>query len=196
MENVKKMKRTTMKMAAVPLLVVLVTVVLQLGVLFVRRQGLLVGIFASETADFLISSFSQMAAYLFSVLFVKYVMGKDLMRIRFRPRKGVNPVPVALAAVAPLPLLRYFDESATATAMLWLSGFALVWTLLSPSVFSGERMNDARRRILRSMFSDPLVWVMLLLVLVSGVRALNGGIKMAYDAEAMIWSIAPATLKS
>lgn len=100
MENVKKMKRTTMKMAAVPLLVVLVTVVLQLGVLFVRRQGLLVGIFASETADFLISSFSQMAAYLFSVLFVKYVMGKDLMRIRFRPRKGVNPVPVALAAVA------------------------------------------------------------------------------------------------
>jgi uncharacterized membrane protein len=100
---------------------------------------------------------------------------------------------LALAAVAPLPLMRYFDGSLAATSMLWLSGFALVWTLLSPSVFSGERMNDARRRILRSMFSDPLVWVMLLLVLVSGVRALNGGIKMAYDAEAMIWSIAPAT---
>jgi nitrate reductase gamma subunit len=79
--------------------------------------------------------------------------------------------------------MRYFGGSLAATSMLWLSGFALVWTLLSPSVFSGERMNDARRRILRSMFSDPLVWVMMLLVLVSGVRALNGGIKMAYDAE-------------
>ncbi len=43
------------------------------------------------------------------------------------------------------------------------------------------------------MMSDPLVWVMALLVLVAGVRALNGGIKMTYDAEAMVWNIAPAT---
>ena len=100
---------------------------------------------------------------------------------------------LALAAVAPLPLMRYFDCSLAATSMLWLSGFAFVWTLLSPSVFPGERMNDARRRFLRSMFSDPLVWVIMLFVLIAGVRALNGGIKMAYDAEAMVWSIAPAS---
>ena len=100
---------------------------------------------------------------------------------------------LALAAVAPLPLMRFFDASVAATAMLWLSGFALIWILLSPSVFSGERINEARRRLLRSMFSDPLFWVMVLFVLIAGVRALNGGIKMAYDAEAMVWSIAPAT---
>lgn len=100
MENVKKMKRTTMKMAAVPLLIVLVTVVLQLAVLFLGRRGLVPSIAMGETAAFLIASFSQVAAYLFSVLFVKYVMGNDLVRIKFRPRKGVNPVSLALAAVA------------------------------------------------------------------------------------------------
>jgi hypothetical protein len=98
-----------------------------------------------------------------------------------------------LAAVAPLPLMRFFDDTLTATAMLWLSGFSLVWTLLSPSVFTGERMGEARRRLVRSMISDPLVWVMMLLVIVTAVRALNGGIKMAYDAESMVWSIASAT---
>jgi hypothetical protein len=98
---------------------------------------------------------------------------------------------LALAAVAPLPLMRFFEASA-ATAMLWITGFAFVWMLLSPSVFSGERINEARRRLVRSMFSDPLIWVMVLLVLTSGVRALNGGIKMAYDAETMVWSISPA----
>ncbi len=100
MENVKKMKRTTMKMAAVPLVVVLVTVVLQLAVVFLRERGLLPSFLMSETVALLISSFSQTAAYLFSVLFVRYLMGSDLMRIRFHPRKGVNPVPIALAAVA------------------------------------------------------------------------------------------------
>ena len=100
---------------------------------------------------------------------------------------------LALAAVAPLPLMRFFEVAEAATAMLWLTAFALVWMLLSPSVFSGERVSEARRRLLRSMFYDPLFWVMALVVLLAGVRALNGGVKMAYDAEAMVWSIASAT---
>ena len=96
----KKLKRTTMKMAAVPLLVVFVTVVLQLGLLFLRKFGFLPSFFLSETAVILVASFSQMAAYLFSVLFVRYVMRNDLMRIKFQPRKGINPIPIALASVA------------------------------------------------------------------------------------------------
>ncbi len=108
MENAKKLKRTTAKMAAVPLAVVLVTVVLQLGVRFLGRMGFFSRLLASETAVLLIKSFSQVAAYLFAVLFVRYVMGRDLMRIKFIPRKGINPAPVALAAVGIIIALSRF----------------------------------------------------------------------------------------
>lgn len=99
---------------------------------------------------------------------------------------------LALAAVAPLTLSRFFDDATVATAMLWIAASAFGWMLMAPSVFRGEHLNGARRRVLRSLVSDPLVWVMLLVVIVSGVRALNGGIRMAYDAEELVWNITSA----
>ena len=98
-EDSKKLKITTTKLAAVPLAVVAVTAVLQLGVMFLGEMGFFTRLLSSETAVLLTTSFCQVAAYLFAVLFVRYVMGQDLVRIKFAPREGVNPVPVALAAV-------------------------------------------------------------------------------------------------
>lgn len=99
---------------------------------------------------------------------------------------------LAFAAVAPLPLSGLVSEAAVATVLLWLSGAALIWMFLSPSVFAGESLRHARSRMTKALLRDPLMWVMLFLVVAAGVRALNGGIKMAYDAEEMQWSIADA----
>jgi hypothetical protein len=99
---------------------------------------------------------------------------------------------LALAAVAPLSLSRFLGDDCAATSILWLSGFAAVWMFLSPSIIGGERLRDARRRVFRNFVSDPLMWVMALMVAFAAVRAFNGGIKMAYDAENTLWSISPA----
>ena len=99
---------------------------------------------------------------------------------------------LAIAAVAPLSLSRFFDENAVATATLWLIGCAAVWMFLSPSVLGRERLRDARVRVFRAFISDPLMWVMAIVVLMAGIRAFNGGIKMVYDAETTVWSIASA----
>lgn len=100
---------------------------------------------------------------------------------------------LALAAVAPLTLSRFFGDASVATAMLWISASAFGWMLMAPSVLHGERLNGARYRVLRSLAVDPLVWVMVLVMIIAGVRALNGGIRMAYDAEALVWNISSAT---
>ena len=100
---------------------------------------------------------------------------------------------LALVAVAPLSLSGFFSGSVVATAMLWLSAFAAVWMFMSPSVIGQERLREARRRVAHSFLADPLTWIMLFAVAVAAIRALNGGIKMAYDAETTVWSIAPAT---
>ena len=100
---------------------------------------------------------------------------------------------LAIAAVAPLYLSRFVGDDCVATVILWLSGFAAIWMFLSPSVIGGERVRDSRRRVLRGFLSDPLMWVMALVVAFAAIRAFNGGIKMAYDAENTVWSIAPAT---
>ena len=99
MDNLKQTKITTAKMAAVPLAIELVAVVLQLGIKFLYRMGFFSRLLSSGTAVLLITNFCLVAAYLFAVLFTRYVMGQDLVRIRFSPRKSVNPVPIALAAV-------------------------------------------------------------------------------------------------
>jgi hypothetical protein len=100
---------------------------------------------------------------------------------------------LALAAMAPLCLSRFFGDETVAYTMLWISASALGWMFMAPSIFRNEHLKDARKRVLRSVFTDFLTWVMVLITVVAGVRALNGGIRMVYDAEEMVWSISSAT---
>ncbi len=96
---------------------------------------------------------------------------------------------LALLAVAPLFLFPFFAESEIATVMEWLSLFAVLWLFMSPSVRGGEMLHQARKRVVGAVGHDPLFWVLISLVLVTGVRALNGGIELGYDAETISWFV-------
>lgn len=97
-------------------------------------------------------------------------------------------------AVAPLFLFPFCASETVATVVLWLAFPAAVWLLQEPSLRDGEMLYDARRRVLREIVRDPLFWLMLVLVVLSGVRALNTGIAMAYDAENSKWFVSEAKL--
>ncbi len=99
MEDLRKMKSTTAKMAAVPLFVILVTVVIQLVLVFAIELELIPGIVLDPDSSVLLASFSQVVAYLLAVFFVKLLMKKDSVKIRFRPRSGMSIAPLILAAV-------------------------------------------------------------------------------------------------
>lgn len=99
---------------------------------------------------------------------------------------------LALLAVAPLFLFPFCAASSVAVELLWLTLFAAVWCALVPSVRHGERLHDARVRVVSESVRDPLFWVSLALAFAAGVRALNGGVRMAYDAEAASWQLMPA----
>ena len=102
---------------------------------------------------------------------------------------------LALLAVAPLVLFPFCTNATTAVVLLWLSLFGACWTLLGPSVHTGEMLHDARRRVIRSIARDPLFWAFAALVIVAGLRALNTGIDMQYDYEHREWIVAdPAFL--
>jgi len=94
---------------------------------------------------------------------------------------------LALLAVAPLFLSPLVGEGTVATVLLWLSPLAAVWVLLEPSRRADEMLHDARVRVASLIASDPLFWFLLLAVVLAGVRALNDGVKMAYDAETFKW---------
>ena len=53
-------------------------------------------------------------------------------------------------------------------------------------------LHDARRRVSRSIFRDPLFWVLLAVAVFAGLRALNTGIAMTYDFETRTWSVSPS----
>ena len=96
---------------------------------------------------------------------------------------------LALLAVAPLVLYPFCDEGRIATVLLWLSLLASFWMVLEPSMRRGEGLSDSRRRVAREMMSDSLFWILLVLVVFSGFRALNTGIALSYDAEASVWYV-------
>lgn len=93
---------------------------------------------------------------------------------------------LAFVAVAPLFL--------SPVPILWLSALGFVWFLMEPSRIGKEMLHDARRRVGRAVRRDPLFWVLLVLVVLSAVRAFNTGIGMAYDAEAMKWTLSSPIL--
>ncbi len=94
-----------------------------------------------------------------------------------------------MLAVAPLLLFPFCDRGTVATVLLWLSLISSAWVIMSPSCRPGEKPHNARKRSLSAMLRDPLLWFSLLVVVFAGIRALNGGIALGYDAENMVWSI-------
>ncbi|MGN0833218.1 MAG: hypothetical protein ACI4RD_06180 [Kiritimatiellia bacterium] len=100
---------------------------------------------------------------------------------------------LAVLTVAPLFLFPLVARETLAIVMLWLSLPAALWTILEPSVRGGEHLHDARRRVLRGIVRDPLAWASLVIVVVAGVRAINTGIALAYDAETSKWFVAEGT---
>ena len=96
---------------------------------------------------------------------------------------------LAILAVAPLFLFPFYGEGTIATVLLWLAVPAQTWLLMEPSLRSGERLHDARRRVAWGLLTDPLLWVGLVLVVFTGIRALNTGIALAYDAETAKWVV-------
>ena len=88
---------------------------------------------------------------------------------------------LAFLAVAPLFL--------SPTAVLWLAVLGAVWVVMEPSRVGGEMLHDARKRVSRSIFGDPVFWFSIVLVAYVAVRFANGGVAMSYDAENAVWSI-------
>ena len=101
---------------------------------------------------------------------------------------------LAILAVAPLFLFPFFTASVSATVLVWLALPAWLWLVLEPSLREGEAPHDARERVVRSIVRDPLFWLMVVLILGTGFRALNAGIGLAYDAEAAKWHVSSAFL--
>ena len=99
---------------------------------------------------------------------------------------------LALLAAAPLFLFPFCGDIAIARVLLWISLPAALWTILEPSMHSGEHLHDARRRVARTILRDPLFWASLTLVGFTGFRAINTGIALAYDAEAAAWHVSAA----
>lgn len=101
---------------------------------------------------------------------------------------------LAILAVAPLFLFPFAGVKAVVVTLLWLSLVAACWTIFEPSVLRGEHLHEARCRILREIGRDPLFWLMAGVVLMTGLRALNTGVALAYDAEEAKWHMAQAVL--
>lgn len=89
---------------------------------------------------------------------------------------------LAFLAVAPLFL--------SPIPILYLSALAAIWVVMEPSRVGQEMLHDARKRVSGGLVADPLFWVCVALAIVAGVRALNDGVAMHYDAEIARWTIA------
>lgn len=97
---------------------------------------------------------------------------------------------LAILAVAPLFLFPFFGDESIAVTLLWLSLPATVWAFMQPSVRRGEMLHNARARVVSNVVRDPLFWVLLVAVVFCGLRALNSGVKIVYDAEISKWFVA------
>ena len=64
--------------------------------------------------------------------------------------------------------------------------------MLEPSVRNGEAPHEARERVASSIVRDPVFWLFLVLIVFTGLRALNTGIGLSYDAESAKWRVSSA----
>ena len=102
---------------------------------------------------------------------------------------------LAFLAVAPLFLYPFCSGHSIALTLLWMSLLAGVWVFIEPSRRSDEMLHDARERVLCAVFHDPLMWIMILLTVIAGIRWANGGVGMVYDAELASWKISEPALR-
>ena len=101
-------------------------------------------------------------------------------------------VHLAILAVAPLFLFLFFAPPVGGVVLLWLSLSAASWIVMGPSLRSGEYLHDARARVVSGVVRDPLFWSLLAFAAFAGVCAVNGGVSLVYDAEAVQWQISKA----
>ena len=101
---------------------------------------------------------------------------------------------LALLAALPVALTPFVNAAAVAVTTLWLAFFAALWIFAEPSVRPSERQSEARLRVISGTLRDPIAWFFFVAVLFALVRWLNGGVRMAYDAETSSWSIAAAAI--
>ena len=95
-----------------------------------------------------------------------------------------------MLAVAPLFLFPFCDDGTIGTVLLWLSLVAALWMFLEPSRHKGEILHETRVRVWQAVLSDPLTWVMLLVIAYTALRWTNSGVKLCFDSEKMTWMLA------
>ena len=101
---------------------------------------------------------------------------------------------LALAAALPAALAQFVSDVSLAVSMLWVSLAAALWILLEPSVFSGETISTARRRVMMHVARDPLAWFFGVATLFAFVRWLNASVRLVFDAESATWTVAQESL--
>lgn len=102
---------------------------------------------------------------------------------------------LALAAVAPLVLCKYFSGDAVNAVLPWIAAVCVIWAFMSPVKRGEERSSDARCRFLHDAVSDPFLWVAVAVLLYSTVIALNSGVALSYDPEAKLWRLTSPAVK-
>ena len=98
---------------------------------------------------------------------------------------------LALAAIAPLVLCKYFLPGAVFIALLWLALIAAVWSYMAPSKGDCDYTAEARYRFLGNAVRDPALWAAVLFVVYCAVTELNSGVSFGYDPELKTWSLLP-----
>ena len=98
-------------------------------------------------------------------------------------------VSLALLAAVPFAVGLFSNVHEASVSALWLSLIAGEWLFVQPSLKSGEGFRDARRRVISGMLRDPVFWFWLVVVVMAGIRALNGGIELAYSPESEEWRV-------
>lgn len=103
---------------------------------------------------------------------------------------------LALTAVAPLFLFPFFGINDIAEVLLWMSFLSFLWIVLEPSRRSDEYLYNARKRVYKDIFGDPLFWVFVIFILAAFAAWLNDGVKLEYGLvnKDWIWTVNSAKL--
>lgn len=96
---------------------------------------------------------------------------------------------LAIAAALPVALSQFLPTFTLACFTLWVSALALVWMVMEPSVFAGETVSVARRRMVGSMVRDPFVWFLSFSVVFCLVRWLNSDVRLVFSPETASWAV-------
>lgn len=103
--------------------------------------------------------------------------------------KYVLTAHLALLAVAPLFLFPFFGANTVSTVSLWMSLLCAIWLFLEPSRRNDETLYAARKRVLRAVFTDPLVWLFVLIAIYIAISCFNGTIELFYDFVDSKWGL-------